>query len=123
MHKGQVVVGSIGGAMFASFLTTAQMYYSTPPASRSDFVFRLMVGSAVSCAVCICIWLYLHFIADKKPEGAVTQSINAPITQNANPTINNSPTFAPVFAPQIVIPVPTQTVHPAPTPSPAIPAH
>lgn len=109
--------------MFASFLTTAQMYYSTAPATRSELIFRLMVGSAVSCGICICIWLYLHFIAERKPEGGVAQSINAPITQNANPTINNSPTFtnAPVFAPQFVIPVPTPTIHPVPTTSSGAP--
>jgi hypothetical protein len=27
-----------------------------------------MLASAVSCAVCVCIWLYLHFIADGKPQ-------------------------------------------------------
>src|ERR1700722_5022253 len=120
MHKGQIVFGSIGGAMFASFLTTAQMYYSTAPAGRSELVFRLMISSAISCAVCVCIWLYMHFMPDKKHEGAVTQSDNAPITQNANPTINNSPTFtnAPVFAPQFLIPIPSQTIQPPVTARP-----
>jgi hypothetical protein len=94
MHKGQVVVGSIGGAMFASFLTTAQMYYSTPLTNRSDFIFRLMIVSASSCAIATGLWMYLHFKSDKTTQPTFpAQPINITVSPNISPTFTNSPTI------------------------------
>lgn len=95
MHKGQAVIGTFGGAMFATFLTTAQMHFFSTPA-HPRLVFWLMVVSGMAWVFCGLVWLRFHFgVQSSSP---LSQSIdtgggdNSGSQYNAGEDINDSGT-------------------------------